>query len=243
VLRQALKLTEAEFDKAFFAYVETKARPLFEASKSETNLIASLAKAEVLKMLESQDTFALRARAAELYAADGDIKTAEIHFRRAIELYPYFTGEGNAYVALAKILDSGGEPGKAADVLDALVRVDENNLDVLKEIARLRQKSGDNTRAVQALLMSFYISPFDYALHTTAGELSFSAKNYEQALTEFQVALALQPPNIAEANYNVATAFHALGRQQEAKRSVLNALEAAPRYEKAQELLLRIVGQ
>ena len=49
--------------------------------------------------------------------------------------------------------------------------------------------------------------------------------------------------NIAEANYNVATAFHALGRQQEAKRSVLNALEAAPRYEKAQELLLRIVGQ
>ena len=91
--------------------------------------------------------------------------------------------------------------------------------------------------------MSFYISPFDYALHTTAGELSFTAKNYEQALTEFQVALALQPPNIAEANYNVATAFHALGRQQEAKRSVLNALEAAPRYEKAQELLLRIVGQ
>ncbi|HTG92063.1 MAG TPA: tetratricopeptide repeat protein [Pyrinomonadaceae bacterium] len=243
VLRQALKLTEAEFDKAFFAYVETKARPLFEASKSEANLIASLAKAEVLKMLESQDTFALRARAAELYAADGDIKTAEIHFRRAIELYPYFTGEGNAYVSLAKILEAGGEPGKAADVLDALVRVDENNLDVLKDIARLRQKSGDNTRAVKALLMSFYISPFDYALHTTAGELSFTAKNYEQALTEFQVALALQPPNIAEANYNVATAFHALGRQQEAKRSVLNALEAAPRYEKAQELLLRIVGQ
>jgi len=243
VLRQALKLTEAEFDKAFFAYVETKARPLFEASKSEANLIASLAKAEVLKMLESQDTFALRARAAELYAADGDIKTAEIHFRRAIELYPYFTGEGNAYISLAKILEAGGEPGKAADVLDSLVRVDENNLEVLKDIARLRQKSGDNTRAVKALLMSFYISPFDYALHTTAGELSFTAKNYEQALTEFQVALALQPPNIAEANYNVATAFHALGRQQEAKRSVLNALEAAPRYEKAQELLLRIVGQ
>jgi len=53
----------------------------------------------------------------------------------------------------------------------------------------------------------------------------------------------LQPPNIAEANYNVATAFHALGRQLEAKRSVLRALEAAPRYEKAQELLLRITGQ
>ena len=194
-------------------------------------------------MLQTQDTFALRARAAELYAADGDIKNAELHFRRAIELYPYFTGEGNAYVSLAKILEAGGEPGKAADILDELVRVDENNLDVLKDIARLRQKSGDNTRAVRALLMSFYISPFDYGLHNTAGELSFTTKDYSQALTEFQVALALQPPNIAEANYNVATAFYALGRSQEAKRSVLHALEAAPRYEKAQELLLKIVGQ
>ncbi|HEX7296854.1 MAG TPA: tetratricopeptide repeat protein, partial [Pyrinomonadaceae bacterium] len=92
VLLQALKLTEAEFDKAFFAYVETKARPLFEASKTEANLVASLGKDEVLKMLQTQDTFALRARAAELYAADGDIKNAELHFRRAIELYPYFTG-------------------------------------------------------------------------------------------------------------------------------------------------------
>ena len=90
---------------------------------------------------------------------------------------------------------------------------------------------------------SFYISPFDYKLHTQAGELSVDLKDPAHALTEFQVALALQPPNIAEANYNVASAFHALGRQLEAKRSVLRALEAAPRYEKAQELLLRIVGQ
>jgi len=73
--------------------------------------------------------------------------------------------------------------------------------------------------------------------------MSFATKDYASALSEFQVALALQPPNIAEANYNVATAYHALGRQLEAKRAVLHALEAAPRYEKAQDLLLKIVGQ
>jgi len=73
--------------------------------------------------------------------------------------------------------------------------------------------------------------------------LSIELKDYAKALTEFQVALALAPPNVAEANYNVAAAFHALGRQPEARRAVLRALEAAPRYDKAQELLLRIVGQ
>ena len=69
------------------------------------------------------------------------------------------------------------------------------------------------------------------------------AKQYEQALAEFQVTLALDPPNVAEANYNVATAYYGLGKQPEAKHAVLRALEAAPRYEKAQELLLRITGQ
>jgi tetratricopeptide (TPR) repeat protein len=93
------------------------------------------------------------------------------------------------------------------------------------------------------LQASFFISPFDYKLHTQAGELSIELKDYAKALREFQVVLALSPPNVAEANYNVAAAYHALGQQPEAKRAVLRALEAAPRYEKAQELLLRIVGQ
>ena len=100
-----------------------------------------------------------------------------------------------------------------------------------------------SARALEALRLTFYVDPFNYAQHTLAGELSLEAKDYAAALLEFQTALALQPPNVAEANYNVANAYHALGKRSEAKRSVLRALEAAPRYEKAQELLLRITGQ
>jgi tetratricopeptide (TPR) repeat protein len=132
---------------------------------------------------------------------------------------------------------------QAAKVLDSLVKNDENNLEALKTIARLRLALGERQQALDALQASFFISPFDYKLHTQAGELSVELKDYAKALTEFQVALALAPPNVAEANYNVASAYYALGRQPEAKRAVLRALEAAPRYEKAQELLLRIVGQ
>ncbi|HEU5130528.1 MAG TPA: hypothetical protein VFT26_00450, partial [Pyrinomonadaceae bacterium] len=136
-----------------------------------------------------------------------------------------------------------GDLAQAASVWERLVKTDENNLEALKTVARLRSALGEKQKALDALRASFYISPFDYKLHTQAGELSVDLKDYSQALTEFKVALALQPPNVAEANYNVATAYHALGRQLDAKRSVLRALEAAPRYEKAQELLLRITGQ
>jgi tetratricopeptide (TPR) repeat protein len=243
VLRQVLKLSEADFDREFNAYVETKARPLQQALSTQSNLVASMSKDEVVKQLESRDTFALRIRAAELFAADGDTATATTHYIRALELFPYVTGKGNPYETLAKLLEQKGDREQAAVVLEKLVSNDENNLEALKTVARLRSALGQKQQALDALVASFYISPFDYYLHKQAGELSVELKNYPQALTEFQAALALQPPNIAEANYNVATAYHALGRQPEAKRAVLRALEAAPRYEKAQELLLRIVGQ
>ena len=41
---------------------------------------------------------------------------------------------------------------------------------------------------------------------------------------------------------SLATALHAQGRDVEAKRQVLKALEEAPRYRAAHRLLLKIVG-
>jgi tetratricopeptide (TPR) repeat protein len=243
ILNRVLKLSESDFDRNFKEYVEAKTRPMQEALKTESNLAASLTKEDVVKMLAVQDTFALHLRAGHLFRADNDIENAVLHFRRAIELFPYYTGEGNAYDALAEIFEKKGDHKRAAEVMAAHVKYDENSLQTLKELASLRTKLGDRAGALEALRLSFYVSPFDYATHTQAGALSLEEKQYVQALSEFRIALALEPPNVAEANYNVASAYHLLGRQPEAKHAVLRALEAAPSYEKAQELLLKIVGQ
>ena len=243
ILRQVLKLSESDFDREFNAYIDAKVHPWQQSLGPRTNLLASLSKEAVVNLLKTQESFVLHVRAAELFAADGDTAEAIKHYQRALELFPYATGRDNAYEALAKLLEQEGDTAQAAAVLDRLVKTDENDLEALKTIARLRLSLGQQQQALDALEASFYISPFDYNVHAQAGELSFELKNFSQALSEFQAALALGPPNIAEANYNVATAYHALGRQPEAKRAVLRALEAAPRYEKAQELLLTIVGQ
>ena len=243
ILKQVLRLSETEFDREFNNYVSTKATPLQKALSTEGNVAASLTREEVLKLLTAQDTFALHLRAAQLLAADGDAAGAATHYLRAIELFPFVTGKGNPYESLAELLEQKGDAGRAADILDQLVRTDENNVSALKNIARIRSAQGDRIPALEALTASFFISPFDSALHTQAGQLSVELKKYDQALSEFQVVLALQPPNVAEANYNVASTYYSLGRQPEAKKAVLRALEAAPRYEKAQELLLKITGQ
>ncbi|HEV2763916.1 MAG TPA: tetratricopeptide repeat protein [Pyrinomonadaceae bacterium] len=244
VLRRALRLDETEFDRAFMEYVRAKAKPLQEALGPVAPAAAlQLSKEAVLKLLSERESFALRLRAGSLLRAEGDEEGAARHYRRAAELFPFYTGEGNAYEALADVYEKSGETAAAADVLETLVRHDETNLKALARLAALRLKQGDRARALDALRLSFYVSPFEHTAHARAGELYLEGRDAAAALASFNAALALRPPNVAEANFNVARAYHALGRTHEAKRSVLRALEAAPAYEKAQELLLTITGQ
>ncbi|HEX7317266.1 MAG TPA: tetratricopeptide repeat protein [Pyrinomonadaceae bacterium] len=244
VLRQALKLSEEEFDRAFMEYVGAKARPLHEALGGAAAVDASrLSKTVVLSMLSARETFSLRLRAGHLLREEGDLDGAVEHLRRAADLFPHYAGEGNPYEALADIYEKKGDAAAAAAALESLLKYDETNVKVLGRLADLRLKQGDRARALEALRLGFYVAPFEPATHARAGELYLETKDAAGALTEFQSALALRPPNEAEAHYNVARAYHALGKTPEAKRSVLRALEAAPSYEKAQELLLTITGQ
>jgi tetratricopeptide (TPR) repeat protein len=245
VLRQALKLTEDEFDRAFMEYARAKARPLQEGLGAGVATLSTsqLSKEAVLKLLSERDMFALRMRAGALLRADGDEEGAARHYARAAELFPYYTGEGNAYEALADLREKRGDATGAAEALESLVKYDETNLKALGRLAELRLKQGDRARALEALRLGFYVAPFEQSAHARAGELYLQGSDAASALAEFSAALALRPANAAEANYNVARAYHALGRGAEAKRSVLRALEAAPAFEKAQELLLTITGQ
>jgi Tfp pilus assembly protein PilF len=52
--------------------------------------------------------------------------------------------------------------------------------------------------------------------------------------------VALNPVDRAEALYQLAQAYYDAGDAQAAKREVLRALEDAPNFEKAQELLLKL---
>ena len=59
-------------------------------------------------------------------------------------------------------------------------------------------------------------------------------------MLERQAVVALKPVDRAEALYQLALAHFEAGDRTAPRREVLRALEQAPSYQKAQELLLRI---
>jgi cellulose synthase operon protein C len=59
---------------------------------------------------------------------------------------------------------------------------------------------------------------------------------------EFQVLVALHPIDQAGSHYNLARAFKAAGRKDQAREEAVSALEVAPDFRPAQKLLLEVSG-
>ncbi len=246
ILQQVLKLSEPDFDREFNNYVRGKIDKYVKALEPgwKNQSYSQTPKEDVLsKAASSPDDFALNLRAGVLYFADGNQEKAVAHLKRSIELFPFQSGDGNAYELLAKIYEKRGDKAALAETLEALIKLDENDYDALKQLAQLKSDAGDKARALELTKMSFYVNPFEHAAHTMAGNLYLDRNESDPAIREFQTALAAAPPNVAEAQYNLARAYHAAGKSKEARRAILRSLESAPGFDKAQELLLKITGQ
>ena len=247
ILLSVLKLTEADFDRDFNAYVSGKIDRFVKAMKPgwENKDLAKLTKEEALKQAEaSPDDFILNLRAGLELAAENKDEQAVKFLKRSIELFP-LQGNGGAHEALAAIYKKQGNKAAEAETLESLIKVDENDYESLKRLAQLKLEAGDKVRGLELLKMSFYVNPFETSAHTMTGDLllELGTGAVEKAVREFQIALAANPPNLAEAQYNLARAYFTAGKKPEARRYVLRSLENAPSFEKAQELLLKIRGQ
>ena len=85
------------------------------------------------------------------------------------------------------------------------------------------------------------IDPFDPLAHSGLGRLALKSNQPDTAVREFKAALALGPADKASAHCDLAEAYLLANRPAEAKVEALAALEIAPSFDRAQELLLRSI--
>jgi tetratricopeptide (TPR) repeat protein len=181
--------------------------------------------------------------AGTLLFRDGDRDGALTYLERAKSLFPDYAGEGSPHWYLAQIYKDRGEAERAAAELRALTSVDERHYAARLELAELLLEQGDSNAAATALEELLYIHPMSMGLHTRLAELLAATERWPEAIRERRAVIALDPVDEAEALYQLAQTYFDAGDLENARRSVIRALEGAPNYQRAQELLLEIYAR
>jgi tetratricopeptide (TPR) repeat protein len=241
VLRAVLRLSPEEFDRRFDAFLEQKfALALAALPEAEPGDGAhQLPPPRVGEDAEPGDFRAQLMTGRTLYEAERYEEAIE-SLDRAKRLFPEYAGAGSPYWFLARSYKALGRPRLAIQELTELIARNAGYYEAILELALLLEGAGDLEGSAAALEQVMFVYPLELSLHERLAELYARMGEPERAVRERKAVLALQPVDRAEALYQLALAQFEAGRVREARKALLEVLENAPHFEKAQDLLLRV---
>jgi tetratricopeptide (TPR) repeat protein len=161
-------------------------------------------------------------------------------FERAAALVPMSTGAESPYMQIVEVSLARGDKAKAAEALEKLTEQDHTDVNAARQLAGLTDAPQDASRHRIALQRVVAVDPFDSASHSTLGRMALASGRTAEAIKMFRVALAAGPIDRASAHADLGEALLAGGQRDDAKREALAALEIAPTFERAQDLLLKL---
>ena len=171
---------------------------------------------------------------------EGRTAEAAEHYEVALELFPQYGGPDGAHWFLGRIRQEEGDAAAAIRHYRALLRLNESHYDARRALARVLYDSGDLAGAAEALRDLAHVHPYEIEDHERVALLMEEAGDLEAAALERRAVIALDPVDRATAHYELARVLHLNGDRRAARSAVLAALEIAPNYEEALDLLLEL---
>ena len=163
---------------------------------------------------------------------------------RAAEMVPMATGPKSPHVMMAQMALQKKDRARAITELEQVLRHANTDLESARVLAtQLEESSAPPERLVAAYERIAQLDPFDASNHTRLGRLKMQTGDARLAAREFRAAIASGSLDLAGAHSDLAESYIALGDRVQARRAALAAIEVAPGYPRAQDLLLKVVGQ
>jgi len=243
VVARVLKLDAAGFDRRFDAYLRERfGRAMAAVSDRDASVEQHMPADELVARANAKpDNYWLQLAVGRALIARKDYTKATEVLERARALFPEYGGAEGAYGGLVRARQASGDVKGAAATLQAMSALGEMPYEMHLTLADLWLQQGDTAKAADALENALFMNPFDIAQHERLAELFARSGDKRRAVRERMAVVALRPVDVAEAQYRLALAYRNAGDLRNAKRSVLRALEEAPHFERAQELLLALV--
>jgi tetratricopeptide (TPR) repeat protein len=187
-----------------------------------------------------RDDFYANLQLGRLLREEGDNAAAENHLTTARKIFPQYTENGNPYEILGQMYLEQKREDDALAEFTAWSRMDGSSLAPLLKAAQIYRNRKNWAAAAEALELAVYIHPYDLDVQKNLGEAAMKSERWPAAIAAYRALVALNASDPAGAHYDLARAFRASGDRREAKREVLRALEIAPSFIRAQELLLKL---
>ena len=170
---------------------------------------------------------------------DGAIDNA----KQAVALFPDYVEYDSPYLTLASAYAGKKQPLKQFATLEAYWRQGGYAPGPMRLLAKYLYDQNRVKDAVAILKAQNYVNPFDIELHDQLGDWLLELGQPQPALSEYQVALAMKPHDMAAAHFRIARAYDAMDQPDKTRTHLMSALEIAPHYRPAQKLLLEITRQ
>jgi tetratricopeptide (TPR) repeat protein len=218
-IQAALGISPGQFDENFAAYVDAQLGAVL------TQLDAWREKqGELQETVQRGDWRLVAAKAAE-----------------AIELFPDYVDDGSPYIAKARAHRELGETDQATTTLLEYRKRGGYDPDALIALARQLGDAGRTDESIDVFEDVLMVAPLRPEVHRDFGDRLAAANRPREALVEYQAFLAMNPQDLAEAHYRLAKTYVALDDRAKGREHLLYALEIAPHYREAQQLLLEVV--
>ena len=174
----------------------------------------------------------------------GDTAGAVTAYERAAAALALPAGPESPHASMAAIAVKRKDTRRAIAELTALIGVDFDNVEAARQLAALLKETHVTDSAVLGPVYARIsaVDPYDADAHAMLGRLAMQAGRFDEASREFRAVIGLKPVDRAVAYTDLAESYFKGGRVAEAKAQTLAALEIAPGYERAQDLLLALVG-
>lgn len=242
IVRTVFKDSFAAFDEGFLKYAEKRTAATRLALRFTPPQNKEWSEADLRKLVDDQpESFYARLFLGRALQAAGKTDEAIGVLTKARVLLPSYVHNENPYRLLADLYKKRGDEASAIRELEALTAIDEDDIETCKELAALYGRQQRTEDGIRALTRGAMINPFDAKNRNLRGAAYEQLRRYDRAIPEFEAALAVETTDRAAAFYNLARAYLGANRRADAKKTALQALEIAPNYEAAQEILLKAV--
>ena len=231
-----------ELDEKFAEYLRAEAEALApDLDWEKPPADPSLPLAELLAWIESHgdNFYALQARAQRLMR-ESKWGEAKAPLQRLIGAYPGYVEADNAYALLARCHAELGETTEQQEVLTRLAELDDDCLEAYLQLIEFAEESEDWPALADYARRALAVNPLLRSAHQALAEAETALEHPQEAIRSYNALLSFDATDVADVHFRLAQLLRQTGDLPAAKRHVLEAIEAAPRYRAALELLLEL---